>query len=234
MKFLIPIILLFSCQSFGQIKKTNQQWVHYYSQLNISKKWSVLTDAGFRWQNKFQNKSLYLVRSAIAYETNPSLRLAVGFAHLGFFSSDSLYKLEFRPYQEITFKKSFNSFKSEQRFRVEERIFDGFRSANNSPYNSFKFRFRYQIALNFPVRKLTFKSPNRSISLTVSNEIFLNAGNKNLSFFDQHRVVLGPTFQINEKLIVSMLYNMQFASSSQTKVYLLSSVAWLTIRHKIN
>lgn len=234
MKFLIPIILLFSCQSFGQIKKTNQQWVHYYSQLNISKKWSELTDAGFRWQNKFQNKSLYLVRSAIAYETNPSLRLAVGFAHLGFFSSDSLYKLEFRPYQEITFKKSFNSIKSEQRFRVEERIFDGFRSANNSPYNSFNFRFRYQIALNFPVKKLTFKSPNRSISLTVSNEIFLNAGNKNLSFFDQHRVVLGPTFQINEKLIISMLYNMQFASSSQTKVYLLSSVAWLTIRHKIN
>lgn len=194
----------------------------------------MLIDGGFRWKNEFQDKSLYVIRTGIAYEIRPGIRIAAGFAHTGTFSSDTISKMEFRPYQEMTYKKQYNKIRIDQRFRIEERIFQAISQRELTGPAIFYWRFRYQFQLNFPIWKFCEKDPNRYLSFSISEELFINAGEKAKSWFDMNRIVCGPVFHLNDRLNFSLSYNAQFATGTMPKKHQYTSVAWFTIRQKIS
>lgn len=226
--FFGSLLILFSSNT--QIQTSNQQWMQYYTQVDLAAKWTFVGDGGFRWQNQFQNNSAYIVRSGFAYSINSKMRIATGFAHLGIFESTTLSKMEFRPYQEFLFKKIIGKIKTEHRFRLEERIFNSYVPHHLIESNSFILRYRYQFLLQIPIWKFSNDKPNQFLALTFSNEIFLKTARNSSSFFDQNRIIIGPTLHFNDRLNISFNYNAQIGKSTNALNY--SSVFWFTIKQR--
>lgn len=218
------------CFVHSQMHTSNQQWVQYYTQVEFNSKWSLLSDAGYRWQNKFQHNSLYIARIGLAYTFNPKFRLAIGWAHLGIFNSDKLTKMEFRPYQEIQFKKKHEKIKIEHRFRLEERIFNNYIPTYLVQPPTFNLRYRYQFLINIPIWGFSKKKSEQVLSLGISNEVFMKSDKGHLFSFEQNRFVLAPTILINNRLSISLNYNAQIGKSTETDDCTYSSICWLTLR----
>jgi len=236
--FYIGLILLFlfPWHSFAQkiVSRKNQLWVQSYHVASLNHRWTALLDGGFRWRGEFTNPSSYIVRGGIGYSILPNLRVATGFAHLGFYSQEKVILQEFRPYQEIQYKFPLGKINLNQRIRIEERFFKDRSIQTPLSELDFNFRFRYSIMFGIPLFQLSAKTLDRKIILNLGNEIFLNAGKQTLQVFDQNRITFSPTIQWNKFLSVSITWNSQFASSVSDKRFVYSDVIWLQIRHNMN
>lgn len=219
--------------SFGQTKNyqfTNQQWVQYYNQLTLSKRWALLSDGGFRWKYDLGQKSQYIARTGMGYQVNPGIRVTVGFAHLGFYTSGAVSKAEYRPYQELLIKENHKKIRMEHRFRVEERFF----RVIGLGTSTFNFRFRYRLLLSTPVLPLFVSSGNK-VKLKFGDEIFINAGKDVVyNIFDQNRILIGPIVPLNKNLSVSVIYTYQFAAKNVPKKYEQDQVIWLGVKQTID
>ncbi|WP_175574458.1 DUF2490 domain-containing protein [Algoriphagus marinus] len=222
--------------SFPQRKVTqiSQQWIQSYHEAKLNQRWTASLDGGFRWSGGFFNSSSYIIRGGIGYSILPNLRVATGFAHLGFYSHEKVILQEFRPYQEIRYKSQLGKINLNQRIRIEERLFKD--KSNQTPLLEldFNFRFRYSIMFGIPVLQISSKNLDRKIILTLGNEIFLNAGKQASQVFDQNRLIISPTIQWNKSLSVSLTWNSQFASTAISDRYIYSDVFWLQIRHNLD
>ena len=238
----IPLFLFFFIAApmllFGQQKdivNNNQQWLQYYNQTKLSEKWTLLFDGGYRWKNEFQESSQYIVRAAIGYNINSDIRISSGLAHLGFYSSDKINRVEFRPYQEMVVKNNFNKINLVHRYRMEERFFNPVINGETQTPNTFNFRFRYSLMLSIPLFKLSKVKTDKVFLLNIGDEIFINAG-KNVvnNIFDQNRFIISPSFKLNESLTLSLTWNSQFASTSSQAIFNYTNVFWLQIKHKLD
>lgn len=232
MRLIFVYFLMNICFVHSQMHTSNQQWVQYYTQFEFNSKYSLLSDAGYRWQNKFQHNNLYIARIGVAYTFNPKFRFAIGFAHLGIFNSDKLTKMEFRPYQEIQYKKKHEEIKVELRFRLEERIFNNYIPNYLVQPSTFNLRYRYQFLINIPIWRFSKKKTEQLLSLGISDEVFFKTDKGSLFSFEQNRVVLSPTIHFNNRLSISLNYNAQVGKYSEADDYIYSSVFWLTIRQQ--
>ena len=222
---------------FGQNKSVtaeDQQWLQYYNETQLSEKWVWLSDVGYRWQKGFQESSQYLIRTGIGYNLNSNLRISSGFAHLGFYSNDTLAKTEFRPYQEIQINNKFDKIEISHRYRIEERFFYPSINTRTPSLNTFNFRFRYSIMVSFPLFKLSQNS-EKEIILNIGNEIFINAGKEIvINLFDQNRLIISPELKLNKQLSFSVTWNNQFASTPIEGHFKQADIIWLQIKHKLS
>lgn len=209
--------------------------MQYYSQVQFNDRWVLLTDGGYRWRDNFGESSQYIFRTGIGYKIKPSIRVASGFAHLGFFLSEKIVRIENRPYQEIQLRNKIGKMELNQRFRLEERFFHLKQSIQIEDPNTFNFRYRYSILFNFRLFHLSKSNPEQYVSVKVGDEIFLNSG-ENIVYnrFDQNRMIVSPTININENLAVSLTWNYQYASTPVKDFFISSNVYWLQINHKID
>src|SRR3954452_23690960 len=99
------------------VNKGNQQWIQYYTQVKLAGKWIFLADAGYRVANNFQVSSQYIIRAGLNYALNPNIQVGAGFAHLGFYTSGEISKVEFRPYEELSIKSKLNNIDINNRVR---------------------------------------------------------------------------------------------------------------------
>ncbi len=240
-KLTIFLTLLFSIINTsvlsGQDKiltTNNQQWLQYYNQIKLNDKWTWFSDGGYRWKDGFKTSSQYIARTAAGYALNPDIQVTLGFAHLGFYSSGNVDKIEFRPYQELVVKNKFNKIGLNHRYRIEERFLNPVANGGIQASNTFNFRFRYAVMMSVPLFRLSKKNPDRIILLAIGNEIFINAGKDiNHNIFDQNRLILSPGIQLNELLTISLTWNSLYASTATQTNYMYSNVIWLQITHKI-
>lgn len=210
------------------IDYTNQQWIQYYGQLNLSDNWTLLADAGYRSANTTPHRWLYIVRAAIGYQLNPGIRLSAGFAHLGLYRSGELRTSENRPFQEILGKQGFGAVDVAHRLRVEERFFRDARTAQSS----FNFRFRYRLLLTIPLMQLSSADEGKRLLLNFGDEIFINAGDEIVySVFDQNRLLLGVLFQLHRNLGINVSYNHQLIGLRSPGAYEQDYILWLGINH---
>lgn len=217
-----------------EIIQENSQWIQYYNQSRLSEKWQVLFDAGYRWLDGFEERSQYIVRAGIGYQPFSKLRFAAGFAHLGFYSSGNLSKTEYRPYQEIAMANQLNKIGMSHRLRIEERFF---KEQNPNPFleaNSFNFRFRYLFMVGIPLFQFT-GNQGSELSLHLGNEIFINAGPDIVNnVFDQNRLLVSPTYKLNEQFSFALTYNYTFAGTAQAGQYASLQVFWLQIKQNLD
>lgn len=235
-KNVIIVIFIFSLSAniIGQekiINRTNQQWIQYYNQTKFSKHWLLLADGGVRWKDKLSARSQYIIRFGVGYQLNDNIRVAVGIAHLGFYQSGQIKKVEFRPYQEFSIKQVFGKIGISHRFRIEERYFRKVLNGKITTEDQFNFRFRYSFSLSIPLFSIT----DLKVSLNVGDEIFINAGKEIVyNVFDQNRLLVGSTIQLNKNLNVDLIYNGQFAGTNSPAKYEYSDIIWFRIIHRIN
>ncbi len=217
------------------INRSNQQWLQYYAQMKLSKKWTFLADGGYRAIDNFQESVQYIARAGLDYTINPSIHVSFGFANLGFYSSGKKNKIEFRSYEELLVKNTFKKFGITHRFRVEERFFNPVVDGNIKSPGTFNFRFRYFFMASIPLFTLSKKNADKKILLNIGDEIFLNAGHEIVyNVFDQNRFIISPTLQFSKNFSISFTWNSQFASTTTQATYNYASVAWLQVRHRIN
>ena len=217
------------------ITKSNQIWLQYYNETQLNDKWTLFSDGGYRWKEGFEESTQYIVRAAIGYAIAPDIRTSSGFAHLGFYSSGKISKVEFRPYQEITFKNKYNNLSLNHRFRIEERFFNAVAHGEIQTPNTFNFRFRYALMVSIPLFKLSSENPDSIFLLNIGDEVLINAG-KNIinNVFDQNRIIVCPTFNLNKQLALSLTYSSQFASTTTPGNYAHTNVFWVQVKHKLN
>ena len=101
------IILIFCCfksNTFSQdFISTNQQWVHYFSQIDVNQKNRFGFDAGFRWKNEFSEPSQFIARISYSRKLRSNFFIGTGLVQSGYFIDGIINTLEFRPYQELLF-----------------------------------------------------------------------------------------------------------------------------------
>jgi hypothetical protein len=238
----IPLFLFFFLvaprMSFGQQKNVvngKQQWFQYYNQTKLNDKWTLLFDAGYRWKDGFQESSQYIVRAGVGYNINANIRISSGLAHLGFYSSDKLNKVEFRPYQEVLVHNKFNKIGLVHRYRIEERFFNPVTNGEIQTPNTFNFRFRYSLMVSIPLFKLSKVKKDKVFLINIGDEIFLHAGKSVVNnVFDQNRFIVSPTFKLDESSTLSLTWNSQFASTASQAVFNNTNVFWLQIKHELD
>jgi hypothetical protein len=240
--FLKTIVFLFligiATKTIAQektIKRGNQQWLQYYTQMKLSDKWILLADAGYRMANNFRNSSQYLVRAGINYTLSPNIQVGAGFAHFATFSEGKINRDEFRPYEELGIKSKLGNIDINNRVRIEERFFNPVVDGHIKGPGAFNFRFRDALTVNIPLFNLSKTDKDKKILLSIGDEIFLNAG-KHIVYnvFDQNRFVISPTIQFSKDLSVSFTYNRQFAATNVAATYNQTNVIWLQLRQKFD
>ncbi|MCB0487695.1 MAG: DUF2490 domain-containing protein [Cyclobacteriaceae bacterium] len=217
------------------VRHSNQQWVQYYNQLKLNSHWTLMTDGGFRWADKFSTKALFIARIGIGYNINSHLRVGAGLASTGAYSSSSLSKLEYRPYQELFASYKYGRVGLQHRFRVEERYFKSVVDGDPQSGHNFNFRLRYQISANIPLLKLSPDNPDKILSLGIGDEIFINAGREIVNnILDKNRIIIGPAVQFNKQLTVALSYTHQYSQLATAGAYAHDDVMWLAIRHNLD
>lgn len=212
---------------------SNQQWLQYYGQYKLSHNWGLNADGGFRWEDSFKKRLLYISRIGLSYQLNQQLRLATGFANLGSYGGTSLNKLEFRVYQEIFAAYQYHKFGINHRFRLEERYFKKVVDGDVLSSTNFNFRLRYQISATFPL--VTFKARDQQLLFHVTDEIFVNAGREIVyNVLDKNRISFGPSFKFSKKITVGLSYMYQFSQLNSPATYANDDVMWFTIRHNVD
>lgn len=217
------------------VKEGNQQWVQYYGQLALARKWSLFADGGYRVGDNFRHRVQYIARAALAYSISSNIHVAGGFANLGYYASAKMDKIEFRPFEELAIHNKTGTLSFSHRFRVEERFFNPVTSGKILHPGSFNFRFRYSFIAGIPLVNLSKSNPGKKILLYLGDEIFINAGRDIVyNVFDQNRIIVSPTLQINKHISFSLTWNNQFAATSSQAVYNHTQVIWLQIKQDLS
>ncbi len=227
--------LLFSVAAKGQKQTTtsNQQWMQYYSSVQLTDKISFISDYGLRRREHFSEWSQTLVRAGVGYELNQNSKVVAGVAFLTFLRDGEKTKIEYRPYQELTRSRSLANLKIQHRIRLEQRFFQDL-NENEDPA-SYNLRFRYRLYMNHPVADLNGEKNAGMLSFNAGNEVMFNSGNEiAYNHFDSNRILAGPSYQMTPGLSVSLLYNHLYAQRNQPNTFSRTHVLWLGIKHNIH
>ncbi len=217
------------------VKKSSQQWIQYYNQSKIGNKWTWSFDGGCRWNTLFNKPYQYIVRTGVGYQLNSTMKVSAGFAHLGFYTSGKLSKIECRPYQEFAINDKYKNLGILHRFRVEERYFKNVVNGDIQPGHTFTFRLRYQCIFNLKILKLSSTNPDKTLTINAGDEIFINAGKKVVyNIFDQNRFLIGPSVSFSKDLSIGITYNNQFAAINKSNSYNHTDILWLIIRQNLD
>lgn len=213
------------------IAHSQQQWVQYYNQTKIARRWYYGIDGGFRWKER--EKFQYIARTGILYQLTNKVRIGGGITTTGNYQLNTLAKTEIRPYQEVFASLSDSKVSIVSRFRLEERFFTNQLVDPHS--HTFNYRFRYQLAFNIPLLKLSKEDDSKKLLLSISDELFLNAGKEmTYSVLDRNRLVIGPAWQISKSLTVAINYLYQFGQKNAPAEYDVDDVIWITLKHNMN
>lgn len=232
MKYIFTLVMLTMHIAFSQVKiiptRSNQQWIQYYNTAQISKKFTLQSDIGYRCNQSIANIKVALIRSGLYYSFSPISKMGLGYANFDYFYNKKESKDENRVYFEYSYKFSFKSIKLDNRFRIEGRFF-------KTPADQYtEIRLRYN--LSFTKEIWRHKESDRKLSVFETTELFYTNDTKsNSSYLDQIRLIIGGSFHLNKNLSFQLSYNAQFNKLlAESKTYNFTNILWFTIRQTID
>ena len=86
--------------------------------------------------------------------------------------------------------------------------------------------------VSVPLVQLSAANPEAQLILMIGDEIFINSGREVI--FDQNRVIISPTFQLNKSWSISATRHGQLASGSIVGNFTYTNVLGFQIRHYLN
>tara|TARA_B100000809_G_scaffold266925_1_gene333089 strand:- start:13663 stop:14421 length:759 start_codon:yes stop_codon:yes gene_type:complete len=234
--FLFLSFFTYKSQAQESSSVFEQVWFQYYNKAVVSERWSLSTDVGYRLkEGSFVAVSQYFIRSGVAYNINPSVRILMGMA---LFKTHTFWDnkiVEFRPHQQLTTKHKFGTIGFGNRIRMEERFVTVLANEDSAGIETFNFRFRYRFLFNFPLIRLSKKDAHKKLSLVVGDEIILSTGKGEfLDFSAQNRFLVGPAVKINKKNTFLLLYNFTSLTKDIPKISEDYGVLWVGYKQTLD
>jgi hypothetical protein len=221
----------FSQEAPKQIKRVNQLWGGYYSNVILNEKWAVNSDVQYRTKDWYEHPSQALIRTGLNYKINEKFNVTVGLAHFRFYLNDVVTRGEWRPWQEVAVTDSYKKLKITHRFRVEERFNQRTEKSHPIEKYGFSWRFRYKLDLQYQLISIKEK---QKFSLTLGNEILINAGSEIVyNYFDQNRSSIGLFIELNKNFSIQPQFIYIWQQESNGKILDKISVIRLNLIHKI-
>lgn len=198
--FLLTLITTVNAQQPGE--NEFGAWYMYFGTNKISERFSIHTEAQFRFYETTSNFNQLLLRTGLNYHINPS---AIATGGYGYISTDTSFMefpgevntKEHRIFQQFILKNKVWEFLFEHRYRLEQRFLD-FGDRTDTQH-----RARYRIQLTLPLTDTFF--------LNFYDELFINLQN---NLFGQNRLyaALGVHITTNSSVQFGYLRN-QFSSA---------------------
>ncbi len=195
---LLPILLFSQDSNLGN-------WLVYIGSKKVNDRWNIHHEVQYRNYNAIGDLEQLLLRTGVGYNLTPgNNNFLLGY---GFIRSENYINLddkegvdEHRIFQQFITKQKIGKFKVQHRYRFEQRF----------AADKFKMRYRYFLAVNYPVKLGTEESP-REWYLSAYNEIFLNSKD---NVFDRNRLYGGVGCRLNKNTRLELGYMNQFFSGS--------------------
>jgi len=236
--YVLPVTLFFCATAFAQTSENNidygnQQWVQYYSRIDIGKKFTLLNDASLRMKDSFNELALVLVRSGLAYSVSESITVSGGGCVTFAFTDNSASRMELRGWEELFFPLRSGRFYFSNRLRMEQRYFRKITDGNITADDSYFNRLRYRLYVTIPLNNKTM-SP-RTLALNVGDEVMVNFGRQvKYNAFDTNRLLAGFSYQVSEQWLLSLNYVFQLSHPNVPLSFEENNVLWLQVTHSIN
>ena len=184
-------------------------WYMYFGTNRVSERFSVHTEAQFRFYEFTSNFNQLLLRTGLNYHINPNAIATFGYAFIDTdpsFRSDEILVNnidEHRIFQQFILKNKVWEFLFEHRYRLEQRFITV--ENENSPFfsNRTEHRARYRIQMTLPLTDTFF--------LNFYDELFINLQD---NLFGQNRLygAIGVNVTDNSSVQVGYLRN-QFTNA---------------------
>lgn len=209
-KTLFILFLLVVSQSFAQknIYSDNLVWTQYVFRGQISSKWFLHLDFGYRTRDYVNKESQYFIRPGIMYQISPKVNIQAGYAYFNTNQFLSGYPEVMRPeqrlFQRLTVVQQAGRVEIRNRYRLEERFIQNISSGVLQDGYTPSFRFGYQIYLTCPINNVKVKE--KTLFAIASNELFVTFGKKIVNSFDQNRIAVGMGYQFTKGLGVTLFY----------------------------
>lgn len=191
----IILLFLISCHWVNGQEESSEEpilgeeetgiWYMYFGMNRISEKWSVHTEAQFRYYETSSNFNQLLLRTGANYHINKNAIATIGYAYIDTdptfqdfpftdvpFSGNEI--LEHRIFEQFILTNTVWEFLFEHRYRLEQRFIE---NRDLDADTETQHRTRYRIQMMLPLTDIFF--------LNFYDEIFLNLQG---STFDQNRL----------------------------------------------
>lgn len=179
-------------------------WFMYFGTNKIADRWSIHTEAQFRYYEMASNFNQTLLRTGLNYHINPDAIATLGygfidtdptFTEFDEISSNNLVRnnsiSEHRIFEQFILKNKVWEFKFEHRYRLEQRFVQN----NYTGESSTLHRARYRIQMTLPLTDIFF--------LNFYDEIFINLQD---SAFGQNRAYAALGVNVTEDLSMQFGY----------------------------
>jgi hypothetical protein len=204
-KLIALILVLHFGNTHAQERETVTQtitWFSFNSNLQIAKKFFIVTDAQVRFVHDFQNMQ-QMVRAGISYDITPHLSVVpIGYAFIYNFKYGkqpaAFVNHEQRLWQQVFYKHKIKNVPMNHRLRLEERWQQERNASNESnDYSNYQWRMRYRILANIPLSKKTLEP--KTLYLSLWDEFFWSWGEP-VTFHEinQNRIFIGPGYQLTK------------------------------------
>ncbi|MCE2611792.1 DUF2490 domain-containing protein [Flavobacteriaceae bacterium D16] len=196
---LIALITLTGMNAQETGEDTWGSWFQYFGMNKISDKWSIHTEAQFRYYETTSNFNQMLLRTGANFHLADNAIVTLGYGYIdtdpSFEELNSINEIsEHRIFQQFLLYNKVWEFKIEHRYRLEQRFID---------YGSIRgeetqHRARYRLQLTLPLTDTFF--------LNFYDEIFINFQD---NLFDQNRAyaALGVHLTENSSIQIGYLKN---------------------------
>ena len=177
-------------------------WYMYFGTNRVAERWSIHTEAQFRYFETSSNFNQLLLRTGANYHINPNAIATLGYGYIetdGTFINffDEVNSIEHRIFQQFILKNKVWEFLFEHRYRLEQRFIDF------GTFTDTQHRARYRIQMTLPLTETFF--------LNFYDELFINLQD---DLFGQNRLygAVGVNITDNSSLQLGYLRN-QFANA---------------------
>ncbi len=199
-KCLIAILFLAFCVSTNVMAQETGEddfgfWGMYFGTNRVSDKFSIHTEAQFRFYEVGSNFNQLLLRTGVNYDISEKAMVTLGY---GYISTDPTFTeppgeeniVENRIYQQFVLRNSVGKFKFSHRYRIEQRFID-----NPLTGKVTEHRARYFLRVTYPLGPLWF--------LTAYDEIFINLQEP---LFGQNRLYGAVGYKASKNVSVQLGY----------------------------
>ena len=220
-KIFIPIFLALLNVSMGQESASEYRgedefgiWYMYFGMNRVAERWSVHTEAQFRYYETSGNFNQLLLRTGANYHINDNAIATLGYAFIDTdpsflespladmaFSGNKI--LEHRIFQQFILKNKVWEFLFEHRYRLEQRFITVGDAQDPIFERRTDHRARYRLQVTLPLTDIFF--------LNFYDEVFINLQN---NLFDQNRLygAVGVNITHNSSIQFGYLRN-QFSNA---------------------
>ncbi len=214
MKKILLLCLLATIATYAQQPGETDTgiWYMYFGTNRISERWSIHTEAQFRYYETSSNFNQLLLRTGLNYHINENAIATGGYAYIdtdpsfedfdiifGDIITDDNSILEHRLFEQFILKNKVWEFLFEHRYRLEQRFIENV----NLNTNETQHRARYRIQMTLPLTNTFF--------LNFYDELFINLQD---DLFGQNRLygAFGVHITDNSSLQLGYLRN-QFSNA---------------------